>query len=1009
LFIFIPFYQTLVIKKIAMKGKLLTLLLLSLIGGSLQAQVSLSATAGTGSGSYTTLGAAFTAINAGTHKGAITITLTGNTTETATANLDSSGNPATSSYTLVSIKPQANTAVTISGSVAGALINLNGADNVTFDGTNVGTASLTISNTDVTTGSSTVKFINDASFNHFFNLTIKGAAPTAATAASGTVFFSTGLLTGNDNNYFLNSNLDGTSNSSCLLFSGGSNATFAVENSNDSLVNCKIYDFFSTTVASPYGVLLNAGNTDWFISGNSFYQTVARTTALQGLPSSLTIFPTYTTDQHTVIGNYSGGSAANAVGLSSYTGTSTNAVGYIGINVQTGGPLNMVQNNTVQNVTVTYGAAAGSFSNAAFSAFIGGYDGTSTFTGNTVSNFSITNTAGTAAGSAMSFNGRVTAAGVTQKPVFTITNNTINNVTFNAGGTGSAQFFGIRLETSSGTALTTATTISNPYFIVSGNTITNLTSTAGGASGWIRGVGTVLTNGTSSTCPLFPKALIQNNSINNISCFAALANAATNTAVGIQFSGTANGTNITDTVLIKGNTIHTINSTNPADIASSVAGIIGTNGLYGITQNRIYNLLNASPGTTTIPMITGINIRASLGNTGAASYIANNFVSLGTGNTGNVSHFGILNNFSASNAINVYYNSVYIGGAAAAGTNNSAAFYRGSELFTGASLVTTTVDIKDNVFINLRSGSGGNYGVAAYSTGTWTSDYNDIYVGPLNAGNTAYYGATAYNLAGYQAAASSDANSKFVAVNFVAPATGDLHLTGTSNGDANLRGIVIPSVTIDYDGVARNGFNTYMGADEAAISLPIHLLAFNGQLKNNNAILSWSTSGEVNADRFELERSSNGTWIKFATVTAKGEASNTYQATDANLAVGKWQYRLKMIDKDGKFSYSQIVTLELSGKGLFALGQNYPNPVKGSTQLSYQITADSKVMIELFTNDGKKIATLVNQQQAIGSYNITVDVTKYGLASGNYIYRMIALDKNNQELFQSSKTITVVQ
>jgi len=992
-----------------MKRKLLFgLFVLPLISGSLKAQVALTATSGTVIGSYTTLGAAFTAINAGTHKGAITLTLSGNTTETATASLDSSGNPTASSYTSISILPLAATPITISGAVAGPLITLNGADRVTFNGLNIGLASLTISNTDVGATACAIRFINDATNNQILNATIKGAG---SATTLGVVHFSTGLLTGNDGNKIFNCNLDGTGNAPTCLLSLGTTTTSALENSNDTLQNCRVYDFFNNAVASPLGVYINSGNTDWYIAGNSFYQTVNRSTSAQGVHTALLVAPAYTSDAHKIENNFAGGTGVGATGSMIYSAAGTNVVGYTGFSIQTGGPGNIFQNNTVQNVTVNFASTAGSFTNAGIFGFIGGYDGTTTFTGNTVKNFTVSNTLGAALGAAMHFNGRVTTAGTTVKPTFTITNNTIDNINFNAGGAGAAQYFGIRLEASSGNAFTTTTTISNPYFIVSGNTITNLTSPTNGTGGaWVRGIGSVVTNGTGSTCPLWPKALIQNNTINAISCFSVLASASTNTAVGIQYTGSANGTNTTDSIIIKGNTIYNINSTNTADLASSVAGIIGTNGIYGVTRNKIYGLNNSSPGTATQPLVAGINIRASLGNTGAASYIANNFVSLGTGNTANTSYFGIINNFSASNSINVYYNSVYIAGSAASGSNNSAALYRGSELFTGVSTVTTAMDIKDNVFINLRGGSGSNYGIAAFSTGTWTSNYNDIYVGPLNAANTAFYGATAYNLAGYQAASAGDANSKFVLVNFVAPSTGDLHLTGTSNGDANLRGVVIPSVTDDFDGATRNGFNTYMGADEAVISLPLQILSFQGQLRNNNAILNWSTSAESNTDRFEIERSSNSsTWSSIGTVAAKGAASNTYQLTDANLTAGKWLYRLKMVDKDGSFSYSRIVTLDLNGKSLFVLNQNYPNPVKGSTQLSYQVSTDAKVMIVLLTNDGRQIATLVNQQQGIGSYNVSVDLSKYNLASGNYLYRMIALDNNNQELFQSTKTITVVQ
>ncbi len=191
--------------------------------------------------------------------------------------------------------------------------------------------------------------------------------------------------------------------------------------------------------------------------------------------------------------------------------------------------------------------------------------------------------------------------------------------------------------------------------------------------------------------------------------------------------------------------------------------------------------------------------------------------------------------------------------------------------------------------------------------------------------------------------------------------------------------------------------------------LPLQLLSFQGQLRNNNATLSWSTSTENGLDKFEVERSGNNSiWTKIGTLAAKG-SSSSYQIMDANLSIGKWLYRLKMVDKDGSYTYSSIVSLDLSGKTAFVLNQNYPNPVKGSTQLSYQINTEAKVMIELLTNDGRKIATLVNQQQAVGAYNITVDLTKYGLSSGNYLYRMSALGKDNEELFQSTRTITVVR
>ena len=127
----------------------------------------ISVTGTTGSGRYATLQAAFAAINAGTISGVITITVTGNTTETGTAVLNASGS-GSASYSSVFMQPSGG-AWTISGAItAGSpLVNLNGADNVTIDGLNTGGKSLTFSNTtySTTTGTSTIRFIADATNN----------------------------------------------------------------------------------------------------------------------------------------------------------------------------------------------------------------------------------------------------------------------------------------------------------------------------------------------------------------------------------------------------------------------------------------------------------------------------------------------------------------------------------------------------------------------------------------------------------------------------------------------------------------------------------------------------------------------------------------------------------------------------------------------------------------------------------------------------------------------------
>ena len=115
---------------------------------------------------YASLREAFNAVNAGTHKGAITISVNGSTSETASATLYQSGYGGNSSYTTLKILPTAT--ATIQGNFNTPLIDLNGADNVTIDGRineTGATISLTIMNTNTGSSASAIRFVNVAQDN----------------------------------------------------------------------------------------------------------------------------------------------------------------------------------------------------------------------------------------------------------------------------------------------------------------------------------------------------------------------------------------------------------------------------------------------------------------------------------------------------------------------------------------------------------------------------------------------------------------------------------------------------------------------------------------------------------------------------------------------------------------------------------------------------------------------------------------------------------------------------
>lgn len=144
---------------------------------------------------YATLGAAFTAINAGLHgAGAVAVSIKGNTTELATATLNGGV------FTTCSITPVG--ARTVTGNLAASVIDFNGADNVTIDGLNASGNSLSIINPNASAGANGVQCSNGASNNIIRNLIVVGLGAVAGTAGGRGVNIGQSIAgtSGNNNN-----------------------------------------------------------------------------------------------------------------------------------------------------------------------------------------------------------------------------------------------------------------------------------------------------------------------------------------------------------------------------------------------------------------------------------------------------------------------------------------------------------------------------------------------------------------------------------------------------------------------------------------------------------------------------------------------------------------------------------------------------------------------------------------------------------------------------------------
>jgi hypothetical protein len=174
--------------------------------------------------------------------------------------------------------------------------------------------------------------------------------------------------------------------------------------------------------------------------------------------------------------------------------------------------------------------------------------------------------------------------------------------------------------------------------------------------------------------------------------------------------------------------------------------------------------------------------------------------------------------------------------------------------------------------------------------------------------------------------------------------------------------------------------------------LPVELTEFGFRKVDFGIELHWKTATELNNSGFEVQRRSenrgaSAEWQVLGFVRGAGTTTEaqSYSFLDRT-ASGKVQYRLKQIDFDGQFEYSNIIEVDAGAPKQFALEQNYPNPFNPTTTISYQLPVASQVSLKVYDVLGREVMTLVNGKQEAGVYNLSLNGAT--LSSGIYFYRL---------------------
>jgi hypothetical protein len=200
-----------------------------------------------------------------------------------------------------------------------------------------------------------------------------------------------------------------------------------------------------------------------------------------------------------------------------------------------------------------------------------------------------------------------------------------------------------------------------------------------------------------------------------------------------------------------------------------------------------------------------------------------------------------------------------------------------------------------------------------------------------------------------------------------------------------LPNVVVTELEISADNKLWAGtFGRGLWVTDLSTVLPVTLVDFKANKQDKTVLLRWVTTDEVNSQKYEVERSFDGSnFYRIGTVPSNNlMGTNNYSLTDNSPSEGWNYYRLKMIDKDGSFEYSSIQSVNFSGvDGIFVMA---PNPSREFTIIQFKKPV-KKAEIILFDVNGRQIIRNTINGTGLISYRLNT----VGLPGGTYTVAVV--------------------